>query len=333
MLNRHLLYPAAAAAVVLISLSGCAPAGGDDSSEGIRIAAVYENTSDAFWGSYMCGGQAKADELGVTLEVTSQATADSSKLATALDTALLTEPDAVILNPTDPAPWSTKIASLMDSGLAVSTVQNFDAIPTEYSYSQADDSGAPFVDQVLALVGEDVSGTAVTLLGLADAPWQNNRLDAITAAVKDANPGLRFLDPLVDGFDVNKGTQLVSSVITANPDVRLILSPAGPEGQAIAAAVKQTGATGITVISFDAVPAEVEALRDGTIQMLIAQPAYALGEAQVQQLVDYLRGDTFAAGEAVEAQSGEPSVLSVGVLTKDNVDDAESQQYIYNADC
>ena len=299
----------------------------------IRIAAVYENTSDAFWGSYMCGAKAKAAELGIKLEVASQATPDSAKLATALDTALLTAPLAAIVNPIDPAPWSTKIASLMAAGLAVSTVQNFDAIPTQYSYSQADDAGAPFAPMVLDLVGKGKTGKAVTLLGLAKAPWQDNRVAALENAIKEANPEMQFLDAQVDGFDVNKGTQLISSLIVANPDLKVILAVAGPEGQAVAAAIKQTGATGITVIAFDAVPAEVAGIRDGTIQMLIAQPAYGLGGAQVEQLVGYLTSAVYAPGKPVKAQSGTPSIQKVGIISKANVDAPETKQFIYNGDC
>src|SRR5689334_15529212 len=114
--RSNAMAPLTRASSIALALSGMLLASSAAvAADGIRIAAVYENTSDAFWGSYMCGAKAQASKLGITLEVTSQATADGAKLAAALDTALLTEPNAVIVNPIDPAPWTTKIASLMQS--------------------------------------------------------------------------------------------------------------------------------------------------------------------------------------------------------------------------
>lgn len=334
MKKQHTLMATAAISAAVLILAGCSSSSGGDasgSSSSLTIAGVYENTQDAFWASFVCGAQDTADKLGVKLQVTTLPTADNAKLTTAVDSAMLTEPDGLVVNPIDPASWDTKIGELMKSGVPVVTSSN--SITTQLSYVQADQEGGPFLDQVLKTIGPDVQGKAIRLLGLADAEWQNQRLGALTDGIKAANSGLTFLDDQIDGFDVNKGTQLISSIITANPDLKVILGVAGPEGQAIAAAIKQTGATGITVISYDAVPAEVDALRAGTIQMLIAQPAYTLGGLEVQALVDFLNSSDYKAGEAITPMSVDPIVPPVGVLNKDNVDTDEGKALIYTGEC
>jgi ribose transport system substrate-binding protein len=132
------------------------------------------------------------------------------------------------------------------------------------------------------------------------------------------------------GFDVNTATTDIASLIIANPDLKLIIASNGPDGVGAAAAIKQAGREGeIALIAFDAVPAEVDELRAGTISALIAQDPFAIGETSVQELVDYL--DAHPDGGAV-SPSGSKTIPSF-LLTGDNIDDPDSEKYIYRASC
>lgn len=296
----------------------------------LSIAGVYENTQDAFWGTFLCGAQQKAADLGLNFTPFTNATADNTKMATMLDSALLTDPDAVIFNPIDTTPWETKIKSVMDDGVPVVTAQP--APDSQLGYVTSSGDGSPFIQQFLDVL-KDEKGKAVILNGMADAQWQHDRLDKIVDGIKQGAPGLEFLPTQVDGFDVNKGTQIISGLITANPDLKLILAVAGPEGQAVAAAVKQNEMEDqIHVIAFDAVPAEVDGLRDGSVDFLVAQPAFTMGEEQMQALVDYLSAHPGTSGP-VPAGGLEPKVMDMGLLTPENVDSPESKAFIYSSTC
>ena len=114
--------------------------------------------------------------------------------------------------------------------------------------------------------------------------------------------------------------------------MKLILAVAGPEGQAAAAAVEQNGMSGkVHVISIDAVPAEVDALKNGTIDFLVAQQAYNLGAEELQALVDWLNSNQGHTGAV--APSGTSRILPTALLTKDNLDTPEGQSYMYNPNC
>ena len=63
-----------------------------------------------------------------------------------------------------------------------------------------------------------------------------------------------------------RANEVVSATIVGNPDLNVVYTVSGPEGQGAVAAVKAARKTGkIFVYSFDAVPLLQDALRDGTV--------------------------------------------------------------------
>jgi ribose transport system substrate-binding protein len=131
-------------------------------------------------------------------------------------------------------------------------------------------------------------------------------------------------------FDVNRTAQIASALMLAHSDLRLIIASTGPEGQGVAAAVKQAGKQGrVKVLAFDAVPAEVQAVRDGAIQGLIAQAPERIGAEQVSELVRYLR--SHPRGGPVTSRPAR--TLPLRLITADNVDDPALWPWIYTTSC
>ncbi|WP_418606396.1 substrate-binding domain-containing protein [Georgenia sp. SUBG003] len=91
-----------------------------------------------------------------------------------------------------------------------------------------------------------------------------------------------------------------------------------------ATGIEQAGATGeVQVVGFDAGPAQVEALQDGTLQAIIAQQPYDIGYQGVQQ--------------AVAAANGEPTESKIqtgfSIVTKENLESEEGQAALYASEC
>jgi ribose transport system substrate-binding protein len=306
-------------------------ASGAIASEPIRIVGVYRNTADAYWVTAICAASKEAKRLGVTLDVYSIATNDNTQLSQVLDTALLTKPQGLLFAPADPKTFSTKIAEIMAQGIPVigESPQEPD---TMWKIIQTSQDGSLYKDDIIAMI-KDVEGTAVVLNGLpaASASWETQRYGAIQEALSAANPRLIWLPELLDNFDVTKGTQLIGATLLAHPDLKVIIASSGPGGQAAAAAVKQAGLSGkIMVIGFDAVPAEIAALKDGTITFLGAQGPGEVAAAQVRALVDYIKANPD--GGAV-TPTHKTDYLPLGLLTKDNVGDPKMVNYIYSSKC
>ena len=114
--------PSATAAATAAPTAASSVAPEPSAAAAFKIAMVGENTQDAFWGTFVCGAQARAKQLGIDLKVSVIPNTDTKTLSTTLDTALLDNPDGVVFNPVlDAASFDPKVKQIMDSGVPVVT--------------------------------------------------------------------------------------------------------------------------------------------------------------------------------------------------------------------
>jgi ribose transport system substrate-binding protein len=319
----------AVVAIGLLALAGCtASPAPSESGAAIRIAAVLPNTSDPFFQTVSCGVEAKAAELGVELQTFNATTADTNTIASNFQTASLTSPDGMIVTPFNNNQFVAQYTQLMADGVPVVTGAGSDP-QVDYKAISSDTDTAGFAEQVADLIPQG-SGTMVYMGGAAGIAVLENRTLPFVNAVQEMRPDLTPLPPDYSGFDINKATTDASAIILANPDLKLIIAGTGPDGQGAAAAIQQAGKKGqITLIAFDAVPPEVDALRAGVITALIAQDPYNIGTSSVQAIVDYLTAHPDGGPVQPAGQEAIPNQL----LTADNIDDPKNVNYLYRAEC
>jgi ribose transport system substrate-binding protein len=332
--KRQLIPIAATAAVVALMLAACSSGASSTTGTKYKIDGVFENTSDPFWATSLCGAKKEAKTLGVDFTISSIPTQDESKLATTLATATLNKPDGIVFNPIDTTSWNSTVGGYMKKGVPVVSQSN--AIPTLFGYAQSQQSGGPLAGPIKKVLSGQ-SGQAVLALGLAlgSATWEQQRVGPMKDAVTSANPNITWLADNVDGFDINKGTAQLATLITSHPDLKVIIATAGPEGQAAAAAVQQTHSEGkVDVFAFDAVPAEVEGIKNGSITLLAAQQAANLGADQVKLLVKYLKAKGTGSKKAIDPDWKNYSYnLPVTVIDKANVNEPNIVGSEYSATC
>jgi ABC-type sugar transport system substrate-binding protein len=324
---------AALAASACTSASTTAPASGGAPAAGgatktLNIAGVAGNAQDPYWISVMCGASNEAKAEGVNLKWNAANTTSDAEMQTNLNSAMLTKPDGYVIAPFNAATFSTQIGDLMKAGTPVVNV-NPVTPQTTYQWVHAANDTSPFAEQVSKAVG--TSGSVALMAGSTSATIAM-RYKPITDAIVKSSPSVKILEPQITGFDRNKSADLTSSLLIANPDLKMVYTTSGPEGEGAAAAVQQAGLVGkVSVFSFDATPSVVTALKEGTIQGLIAQPAGKTGAEALKSVVGAIKANP--AGGAV-APSATPDVaLPVQLLTKDNIDKPEVQDYVYKTDC
>jgi ribose transport system substrate-binding protein len=320
---------AVTAALALLS-AGCSAsnssAGGGGNS--ITLAGVLANTSDPFWTSVGCGAKQEAKKLGVTLRMYNSTSTDTNQIASNFQSATLFNPSGILSSPFNNNQFIAQYKSLMAKGIPVVS-GNGTSPQTEYKNIFSGSDTAKFATDVLKGVPAG-AGSMVYLGGAPGIPPLETRTTPFVTAVKSARADLRALPTDYSGFDINKETSNVSALILAHPDLKLVIAADGPDAVGAAAAIKQAGKQGkITLVGFDAIPAEVAALKNGAITALIAQGPFTIGRDQVDALVDYLKAHPN--GGAVQP-SGDQTVANA-LLTKDNIDDPASADYVYTANC
>ncbi|HUO35361.1 MAG TPA: substrate-binding domain-containing protein [Candidatus Acidoferrum sp.] len=332
---KRVLAVASAAILITGSLAGCSSPPsrfGARSHKGYRLAGVSVYVQDPAWATLQCGAVKQARLMGAKMTWFSTATDTSSATQQMnFNAALLTKPDALILVSWLPGTFSTQVKTLMQQGVPVIGVNSTITPPTERVLFVNSRDNSDFVNYIAKhLKGETGSlGVLGGMAGVADAVL---RWKPVTDELRIVAPNLKILPTQFDDFNRTKASIATSAMIVANPDLKVIYSITGPEGEGAAAAIKQAGKAGqIKLYSYGANEAEVAALKSGVVQALYGQPMYGLGQEGVKAAIDYLK----IAKKGQPVPQLDPVMVNVPlkVLTKENIDDPSSAPYLQKSTC
>ena len=335
-LRRRSTLVGVASVVAVVGLAGCSggtTGGGESAAPGddaINLAGVVANATDPFWISVMCGADKAAADAGANLTWYTSPTTSADSMSQSFTSATLTDPDGMFLNPFQGTQFATQVGELMDDGVPVVTSTPLDPA-NQYTDIPLATDGSNFVDQFLEILPEG-EGSMVALGGITGIPVLDATWQPLEDAVADQRPDITILPTEYTDFDVTKTTTIVSGLLLAHPDLTMIIASTGPEGQGAAAAVQQAGKAGeVAIWAYDAVPAEVDALKAGVITVLAAKPAQLMGSTSVEVLLDAIESNP----DRDPLSTLEPSLeaLPLTIITKENVDSPEAQAALYKETC
>lgn len=318
-----------------LSISGCASNPETPEAGDVQLAGVIGNIFDPYWLSVQCAADGVAAENGATISWYNTKDWDASAIEQAYQAAQLDEPQGLITSVGDPGRETivrTKFSSVGIPVVSVSGTQQQDDTVLVSSTAAVDDTA---LNELADLIAAEI-GPGGKIAIVADSPagqWQLDRYQPVLDAVKAAVPDVQILEPIYTKSDVNGTATAVSALLTANPDLKVIYGIDGPIGQGIAAAVEQAGLVdSVSVYAFDAVPAEVEALRRGTIKGLVAQGVGEQARLATQELIDYIKENGSGTDPIKTADPAEIPVPNI-LLTADNIDSDAAAGYLYRATC
>jgi ribose transport system substrate-binding protein len=132
-------------------------------------------------------------------------------------------------------------------------------------------------------------------------------------------PGLKLVADKVAGGQATTGLNIMTDLITANPNLRGVFASnlimAQGAGQAIA---ENKVADKIKLVGFDSDDKLIKLLKDGTIAALVVQDPYRMGYDGVKTALAAFKG------EKVEANVD----TGANLITKENMDSPRSQELL-----
>jgi len=137
------------------------------------------------------------------------------------------------------------------------------------------------------------------------------------------HPNIKVLDVQYSHDDPTIATSITTSTLAAHSDLAGIFATNVQNAEGAATGLKQSGNTTVKVIGFDAGPKQVEDLKNGVVQGLIAQDPYTIGVDGVQQTILALNGQ--ATTKSIHTE--------LVAITKDNMNDAAVQKIMYKSSC
>lgn len=327
-MKRSITAAAAFAAAALV-LTACAPGddgggdgggGGGDNSD-ITIAYSSPNTGNNYHISFQCGVVDAAKELGVTLSVSGANDFSPSTQIPILNAAAAEQPDALITAPTDVTALIGPLQTIKAAGTQIiiyDTGLDDDTVAAATITADNEGGGVLAAQQLVELMGEE--GKVLIIDIAAGVASTNARTDGVISELSKY-PGIEVLDVQYDNLDPTRDAQIVDATLAAHPDLTAIVPVYNQAATGAITALKANGRLAdIPVITFDADPGIVQALRDGEVAAVVNQTPFEQARVAVENAIKAVRG------EAIDETLVR---MPMPVITQANVDDPEIVKDFY----
>jgi ABC-type sugar transport system substrate-binding protein len=331
MRSHHICTAVALTAVVLATTAACssstakASSSGGDSLSSKTIELITGVKDDPFYITMTCAAQAEAKKLGVGFKSNGSAAWDVSQQRPIIDSVAATKPAALLISPVDTDALTPDLKAMQDSGTKVVLVDTTVTDPSiGVSRISSDNAagGKTAADALATQMGD--KGSAIVISVKPGVSTTDARIKGFTDEIQAAHPNITLLPVQYDNDDPAKAAQIVQSTVAAHPDLGGVFADNVKTAEGVAAGVTQAGKKGVIKISaFDAGPEQVQDLKNGTVQVLIAQDPGSIGAQGVDQ--------------AVAAIQGKPAQASIGTtlvaITSQNMTEPNVAKYFYKSSC
>lgn len=148
------------------------------------------------------------------------------------------------------------------------------------------------------------------------------RVTGLQSYLKANDPKIQVLPQQIDGDNISTASQDATDLMESHSNLKAIYTVDSFGGQGVGTAVKAAGKAGkIKVVAIDAEPQEIQLMKQGVIQALVAQQPYYVGTLSMQYAVDALTGH-----KNLIKRSVEPAGI---IVTPQNVNSAKMKSVIY----
>jgi ribose transport system substrate-binding protein len=289
------------------------------------IPIIVKDTTSSYWQIVLAGARKAGKDLGVNVpELGAQSESDINGQISILENAVSGNPAAIVISPTqfaalgkpiDEAAKKVKIIGI-DSAADSKAFTSFLTTDNVQAGRVAADGLA---DAIKAKYGKAEGGVAL-ITSIPGVGSLDQRAKGFKEELAAKYPGLKLVaDKVADG-QATTGLNIMTDLITANPDLRGVFASnlimAQGAGQAIA---ENKIADKIKLVGFDSDDKLIKLLTDGTIVALVVQDPYRMGYDGVKTAL------AASKGEKVEANVD----TGANLITKENMDSARSQELLH----
>jgi ribose transport system substrate-binding protein len=317
--------------VLAVSVLLAAACGGDDDEgaagggeEPFDITLVQGVAGDEFYITMACGAQEAADDLGVNLDVQGPNAFDPTAQTPVLNAVIAKEPDAILIAPTHVTAMIPPLQQAQDQGIEivlVDTIVEDDSIGVSRIATDNVEGGRIAGETLVDLIGGEGSVFVnTTQPGVSTVEQRQQGFEEVI----EGEAGIEYLGAEFNNDDATRAARITSSVLAANPDLAGIFATNLFSAEGAATALRESGKLGeVKIVGFDASPGQVDQLKEGLVQALVAQNPREIGQQGVEQAVAALEGET------VEEEITTP----LTVATKDNLTEPEVESALYVGQC
>lgn len=270
-----------------------------------------------------CGAEAEAQKLGVSVTSQGPQKFDPTLQRPILDSLTAARPDAILIAPTDVTAMQQPLAAAAAAGTKIVLVDTTTEDPSFATSAIASDNEGGGRAAFEAIKQLNPGGGKIMVMSTdPGVSTIDARITGFEEAAK-ADPSFTYLNVQYSHNDSATAANLMGSALQKDPDIVGVFAANLYSAEGTATGVRQAGkGDQVKVVSFDAGPNQVKALREGTIQALVAQQPALIGQYGVDMAVAALEGGQVTP----KVQTG------FSIVTKDNVD-GDAASAVYKSSC
>jgi len=289
--------------------------------------------ADAFYFSMEKGIKARAAKVGAELVVADypRAWGPEYQVPLLVEAASRGRFDLLLIAPTSTEELKAPLRAIRDGGTEIITVDTFIgdgdydrksdySFPLSYVGSDNELGGRLMAEQLAKLVGE--KGRVFCQSTNPDASSIRDRVRGFRAGVAEF-PNMQLAGPDWCLDVEEKAREQTLAALRSNRDLVGIFGVNVFSAQGSAQAVVEAGLTGaVKICSWDATPELIRMLRDGQVDLVLAQKPGEMGSLAVDWGVRYLR-------DRKNVKVPKKIIPGFVFFTRENVDDPAMAQFIY----
>ena len=297
----------------------------------ITIALIYGIKGDPFYVTMERGARAKAKELGITLVADGPSQWNPSLQTPLVDAMIAKRVSGMVAVPNDPTAMVAVLERANQAGIPIATADTFIGDsdykkgPVTFPISSvSSDNFAGGLAACKALIDAmGGKGALYVLVSTPNVPSDTLRRDGCKAAVEATNGAVKLAGVDYTQSNATTATNQTQAVLQRDKSIGAIFGGNLFSAQGASAAVRTANLQGtVKIASFDAPEEAIASLKDGLIDIVIAQQPGQIGAVAVQAVYDSLTGKT-----DIPAKVAIPFIT----ITRDNVETPEAQSAIYKA--
>jgi ribose transport system substrate-binding protein len=284
-----------------------------------KIPIIVKDTTSFYWQIVLAGARKAGKDLGVDVpELGAQSESDINGQISILENAVAEKPAAIVISPTEfkalgkPIDEAAKKVPIIGIDSSADS-KAFSSFLTTDNVQGGRIAADGLAEAIKAKYGK-AEGDVALITSLPGVGSLDARAKGFKEELAAKYPGLKLVaDKVADG-KATTGLNIMTDLITANPDLRGVFASnlimAQGAGQAIAENKK---ADTIKLVGFDSDDKLVGFLKDGTIAALVVQDPYRMGYDGIKTALAVSKGEKV------------PAFVDTGanLITKANMNDAK----------
>jgi inositol transport system substrate-binding protein len=289
-MKRNAIFATLIAAALL---TGCNQSSDKESgSDKLVIGATMLSMQNEFIVNVSDAMEAKAKEMGVEL-ITVDAERSALKQVEQVESFISQGVDAIIMNPCEVEASSPAVKLALDAKIPIINVNSeTSAKPTAFVGSDDAESARIAMKYIVEKLGG--KGNVLMMHGFMGQAAQIRR-DSGAKEILKANPGLKLLAEQTGEWDRAKGMSLAENWIQSYGDkINAIFAQNDEMGMGAVKALEAAGLKGkVLVVSVDAIPDALHAVKKGTLDATVFQNAKEQGGKAIETAVKAAKKEAF----------------------------------------